>query len=143
MNFAGLPQDELSIHLLDATLRQLPRLERLWLTGPSVPQTMVLPPGPWQGTLKQLSAADYVLAASLPVLSEASSLQELSMKASTARERHDWAAALRVLRWVAERQAAPLQRLSMPLFMIEHTAVSILRAFLAVKERHPHITIVV
>jgi len=94
---------ENNTRILAACLRQLQRLECLALQECPA---LVLPDGPWQGTVRQLAADAEVLQASRPELQKAAALHELCMGVT-----NQHPAVPSLLRWATALQTVPLRRL--------------------------------
>ncbi len=118
--------------ILQASLQQLPHLERLAVEVYCSHAPLVLPDGAWQRTVRQLAAGADLLKASLPGLGKAVALQELAIDAACQQ-----ATALSVLSWAAEQQALPLRLLVLAFSTDEGAELDLLKACLSLKSRHP------
>ncbi len=134
-----IPDQTHNYGTLYASLKQLPGLECLAVDMPTLLPELALVPGPWQRTLRQLAGPARMLEASLPALSEASSLQELAI--GEPGKQAQQAAVLSGLRWAAGQRALPLRRLVLLLPADKITTLEMLEACLELKGRHPHLKI--
>lgn len=105
--------------------------------GSPPPAALVLVPGPWQGTLRQLAANAGMLLASLPALGAAAQLQELGIGLASKEER----AMLKLLLWLAEQPQLPLRRLALQLYGPAVPSPKLFDACMVLQNHHPALTI--